>query len=135
MRDLKINQSPVFYKLYLGIKEIVDQYGNATGTYLPEYSELKSAMLTVSPNKGYSEVEQFGTSLDYSRTMTTSDADCEIDENAVLWLDDADTTEPWNYVVVAVARWKNSSQYAVRQVDISTYNSMISERKDKGTDV
>ena len=40
---------------YLDYKEIVDQYGNATGTRVPVYGDLMSAMLCVSPNKGKAE--------------------------------------------------------------------------------
>ena len=79
--------SGVRYLDFQGEEEIVDEYGNATGSYVPIYSELKSAMLCVSPNQGSSDVQQFGTLEDYDRTMTTSDAACEIDENSVLWID------------------------------------------------
>ena len=51
MRSLLRNQQPVFYKLYEGQEEIVDEWGNPTGSYVPIYSELKSTMLCVSPNK------------------------------------------------------------------------------------
>ena len=81
MRSLLRNQQPVFYKLFEGEKEIIDQYGNSTGSYAPVYGELKSAMLSVSPNKGSTEVEQFGTLLNYDRTMTTADINVPIDEN------------------------------------------------------
>ena len=80
MRSLLRNQQPVFYKLYEGQEEIVDEWGNPTGSYVPIYSELKSTMLCVSPNKGNSEVEQFGSLEDYDRTATTADPHCPIDE-------------------------------------------------------
>lgn len=119
MRSLLRNQQPVFYKLYEGKEEITDEYGNATGSFLPIYSALKSAMLCVSPNKGNSEVEQFGSLEDYDRTMTTADSKCEIDENSVLWIDGADTDGPYNYIVKRKAPWKNSVQYAIKQVSVS----------------
>lgn len=127
MRSLLRNQQPVFYKLYEGQEEIVDQYGNPTGSFIPLYSELKSAMLCVSPNKGNSEVEQFGSFEDYDRTMTTADANCPIDENAVLWVDGADTDGPWNYIVKMVGRWKNSAQYAIKKVKVSEYQAQQEE--------
>lgn len=127
MRSLLRNQQPVFYKLYEGQEEIVDQYGNPTGSFVPMYSELKSAMLCVSPNKGSAEVEQFGTNEDYDRTMTTADEHCPIDENAVLWVDGADTEGPWNYIVKLVARWKNSAQYAIKKVTVSEYRAQQEE--------
>lgn len=123
MRDLHINRQPVFYKLYEGEEEIIDQYGNPTGSFIPVYSELKSAMLCVSPNKGSSEVEQFGSLEDYDRTMTTADTDCQIDEDAVLWIDGADTDGPWNAIVKLKAPWKNSIQYAIKTVTVSQYQA------------
>lgn len=123
MRSLRINQQPVFYKLYEGEEEIIDMYGNPTGSFKPIYSELKSAMLCVSPNKGSSEVEQFGSLEDYDRTMTTADTDCQIDEDAVLWIDGADTDGPWNAIVKLKAPWKNSVQFAIKTVTVSQYEA------------
>lgn len=121
MRNLLRNTEPVFFKKYLGREEIIDEYGNATGSFVPVYSEFMSAMLCVSPNKGTSEVEQFGSFDNYDRTMTTANKSCPIDEDCVLWLDGADTTGPYNYSVIKVAPWKNSVQYAVRKVTVSQY--------------
>ncbi len=127
MRSLKSNQQPVFYRLFEGEEEIIDEFGNSTGSFIPKYGSLRSAMLCVSPNKGSSEVNQFGSSEDYDRTITTADANCPIDENAVLWVDGADTDEPWNYIVKLVARWKNSAQYAIKQVTVSQYQAQQAE--------
>lgn len=124
------NCQPVFFKLYEGEEEIIDMDGNSTGQYIPKYSALKSAMLCVSPNKGTSETEQFGSIEDYDRTMTTSDPDCEIDEDAVLWVDGADTSGPWNYIVKQRAPWKNSVSYAIQQVAVSAYEDMQKKIKD-----
>lgn len=123
MRSLLRNQQPVFFKLYEGEQEIIDEWGNPTGSYKPSYSELKSAMLCVSPNKGNSEVEQFGSNEDYDRTATTADTMCEIDENSVLWVDGADTDGPYNYIVKRRAPWKNSIQYAIKRVTVSEYKA------------
>lgn len=122
-RNLMINCQPVFYKRYEGQEEILDEYGNATGSYIPIYSDLKSAMLCVSPNKGNSEVEQFGSLEDYDRTATTADTTCEIDEDSVLWVDGADTDGPYTHIVKKKAIWKNSVQYAIKQVTVSEYEA------------
>ena len=123
MRSLLRNQQPVFYKLYKGQEEILDKWNNPTGSFLPIYSDLKSAMLCVSPNKGSSEVEQFGSLEDYDRTATTADTSCEIDEDSVMWVDGADADGPYNYIVKRRAPWKNSSQYAIKRVEISEYEA------------
>lgn len=121
MRNLRRNQVTIWFKHYLGEEEIMDQYGNSTGSYLPLYGELQSARLCVSPNKGSSDVEQFGTLLDYDRTMTTADVSCPINENSVLWVDGVDTSGPYNFIVKKRAPWKNSIQFAIKQVTISQY--------------
>ena len=121
MRNLRRNLQPVYFKLYEGAQEIIDEYGNPTGSYLPAYGQLRSALLCVSPNKGSSEVEQFGSLEDYDRTMTTADTACEIDEGAVLWLDGADTAGPYNYTVKRRAPWKNSICFAVKRVAVSQH--------------
>lgn len=123
MRSLLRNQQPVFYKLYEGQEEIVDEYGNATGSYIPIYSELKSSMLCVSPNKGSSEVEQFGSLEDYDQTATTADTTCEIDEDSVLWVNGADIDGPYTHIVKRRAPWKNSIQYAIKRVEVSEYEA------------
>lgn len=101
----------------------MDEFGNSLGSYLPVYSELKSAMLCVSPNKGNSEVEQFGSLEDYDRTATTADTSCEIDEDSILWVDGADTDGPYTHIVKKKAIWKNSAQYAIKSVDVSEYEA------------
>ena len=129
MRNLARNTQPVFYRPYEGEEEIIDEYGNATGSYVPKYGALKSALLCVSPNKGTSEVEQFGSIEDYDRTMTTADPKCPIDENSVLWVDGADTSGPYNYIVKRKSPWKNSTQYAIKQVTVSQYNAEMARIK------
>lgn len=131
MRNLRRNLQPVFFKKYLGQEEIIDMWGNSTGSYLPIYGELQSAMICVSPNKGSSEVDMFGTLADYDRTMTTADTACTIDENSVLWVDGADTRKPWNYIVKLRSPWKNSISYAIKRVEISDYNQLMKQRQEQ----
>lgn len=130
MRNMLRNQQLVYFRLYEGQEEIVDQYGNSTGTYVPKYGDLMSANLCVSPNKGSTEAEQFGTLMDYDRTMTTSDVHVPIDENSVLWVDGADITGPWNYEVKKKAPWKNSIQFAISQVSVSAYSDYLEKISD-----
>lgn len=119
MRNFRRNLDTVYFKLYEGQKEILDEYGNPTGSFSPVYSELRTASLCVSPNKGSSETDMFGSLEDYDRTMTTNDILCPIDENAILWLDNQLTENPHNYIVKKRAPWKNSVAYAVKRVTVS----------------
>lgn len=131
MRNLRRNLQPVFFKKYLGEEEILDMWGNSTGSYLPIYGELQSTMICVSPNKGSSEVDMFGTLADYDRTMTTADINCKIDEHSVLWVDGTDTNGPWNYIVKMRSPWKNSVSYAIKRVAISDYQHEAELRKEQ----
>ncbi len=116
MRNLRRNESLVYYKMYLGKEELIDEYGNMTGSYRLIHGELQSSKLCVSPNKGTSETEQFGSIENYDRIMTTADIHCPIDEDSILWLDGADTSKQHNYIVKKRAPWKNSISYAIQQV-------------------
>lgn len=127
MRSLLRNQQPVFYKLYLGDEEIIDEYGNPTGSYVPKYGELTSTMMCVSPNKGNSEVQMFGSLEDYDRTMVTADTSVPIDEDSILWLDGADTRGPYNAIVRRKAPWKNSVSFAIKNVAVSQRSVTLSE--------
>nr|DAR34153.1 MAG TPA: hypothetical protein [Caudoviricetes sp.] len=118
MFNLARNTSLLHYKLYLGQNEIVDEYGNKTGSFTKQYGDLQSAFLCVSPNKGDASLEPFGTLLDYDRTMITADTTCPIAEDTILWLDGVNTTGPYNYYVKKRAPWKNSIVFAVKEVDV-----------------
>ena len=119
MRDLKRNQSAVYYRNYAGSDEITDEYGNVTGSYKKKYGELKCALMSVSGSKGSAECQTFGVALDYDRTLITSDTDCDIGERSILWLDGADTSEPHNYEVTGRSATINQVQLAVKKVSVS----------------
>lgn len=113
MRDLKRNQVRITYRLYLGNKEIKDEYGNSTGQYAPLFGEEQPLFLSVSANKGDYSEQMFGDVLDYDRTMLISDPDCPIDENSRVTIDGQ------TYVVKAVARSLNAAQYAIKRIEVT----------------
>ena len=119
MLNLSRNTFPVAFKLYEGKTEIIDEHGNKTGSYTLNYGELQTDYLSVSPNKGTAEVDMFGSFDDYDRTLTTSNVDCQINEDSVLWIDGQDTNGPHNYIVKKRAPWKNSISYAIKKVEVS----------------
>ena len=119
MQSLARNQFPVYYRQYEGESEILDEYGNKTGTFAPRYGELKKAYLSVSPSRSDASLEPFGTLTDYDLTMSTSDTSCPIDENTILWIDGADTAKSHNYYVKKRAPWKNSIAFAIKEVEVS----------------
>lgn len=113
MRDLRRNQVRITYRLYLGNEEIIDEYGNSTGQYAPLFGEKQPLFLSVSANKGDYSEQMFGDVLDYDRTMLISDPDCPINENSRVTIDGQ------TYVVKAVARSLNVSQYAIKRIEVT----------------
>lgn len=116
MRDLKRNQTKITYRQYLGKEQKLDKNGCRTGTYAPKYGEETELLISVSANKGDYSQQQFGSLLDYDRTLIISDPNCPIDENSRVYIG-GDT-----YAVKAVARSLNASQYAIKRVDINEGN-------------
>lgn len=124
MRNLKRNQQKIFYKLYISSEEIIDDDGNVTGLSSPIYGDLKSLDISVSANKGTTEATAFGTDLDYDKTLSTADTACELNENSILWIDDADPNkaiepDPHNFIVLKKAVSLNQVLYAIKKVDVS----------------
>lgn len=116
MRDLKRNQALISYKNFVGKEEIVDDYGNVTGSYKRVYSEVKTRYMSVSANKGNAEVQGFGTQLDYDRTLSTADMTCDIDENSLVYIG-GDI-----YTVRARAVSLNQIQIAIKRGEIHENN-------------
>lgn len=123
MRSLKINQIKIYYALYQEKKPIFDSEGYETGDYESGYSNPITFTIRVSPNKGESENNAFGKSLDYDRVMYTSDKSFQIDEFSVLWIDtmpvineDGSTYTTHDYTVKKVAKDLNEWLFAIKKV-------------------
>lgn len=132
MRDLEINKRKIFYALYKGKVPVLDEDGYETGEYETGYSNPVSFFIRVSPSKGRTEAEIFGSVLDYDRALSTTDKKFPIDEYSRLWLDsipelDADGTlkldangqplTPHDYKVVGVSKDLNEWMFAVKKVN------------------
>jgi hypothetical protein len=124
MRTLKRNQRKFWYCLYQDAEEIYDEYGNATGDYVPSYSEAQEMYANISPASGYAQTEQFGNLDSYDKVIVTDWMDCPIDENSVLFIDkepehDMSTDTPlFDYTVRRVAKSLNSISIAVQKVNV-----------------
>jgi hypothetical protein len=122
MRSLERNKITVYYALYIDRIPVLDEWGNETGQFQSGFSNPVKIKIRVSPNKGESQSQAFGLSLDYDRTMLTTDS-LPIDEQSVLWIDtlpvienDGSTATPFDYTIKRVAKDINQFQYAVKKV-------------------
>ena len=127
MRSLIRNKQKIYYALYDKKTDIVDEWGNKTGEYDVTYQEPVEYYINVSAARGTADLEMFGINATYTKTMTTNDMNCPIEETSVLWINREPTAIvgkvitaiPHNYVVVSVARSINSITFAIREVNVS----------------
>lgn len=119
MRTLAINRQPMWYALYEGKEEVLDEYGNHTGVFELKYSDPVYFPVNMSESRNVVNLEEFGITTDYDRTFVTTDLSCPITEDTIIWFGVDPQTAPHNYVVHRVANSLNSITYAIREVDVS----------------
>lgn len=124
MRCLARNKSTFSYCLYDSKEAITDEYGNKTGEYIVKYEDPVTMKANISSAQGESQTEQFGNNIQYDKVIITDDMSCPIDENSVLFVDKAVSTDTddnplYDYIVKKVAKSLNSISYAISKVDVS----------------
>lgn len=117
MRIMKRNKRHLYYALYKGKKDVVDEDGNYTGEYDIEYSDPVEIYASISASTGQSSIEQFGNLADYDKVIVTDDMKCPIDENSILWIE-RPTSEGHNYIVKKRADSLNYISFAVKKVEV-----------------
>lgn len=101
MRTLRRNERYLWYCLYKGESELIDENGNRTGEKAVLYEQPVKIRANVSPATGLSNTEQFGNLENYDKVIVLCDMKCPIDENSVLFVDkEPETTEVKSYAVV-----------------------------------
>ena len=119
MRTLNINRQDMWYALLEGKEEVIDEYGNHTGVFQLKYSDPVYYPVNMSESRGTASVEAFGIEADFDRTFVTTDMECPIAEDSIIWFGANPQTEPYNYTVYRIANSLNSITYAIRGVDVS----------------
>lgn len=101
MRSLKKNKQPFHYATYSEEIKVYqrDENGNIVyvevdGEQIPielgtmaGYNEPVIFNANISAGKGSAQEEVFGTGIDFTRTISTADLSCPIDELSLLWID------------------------------------------------
>lgn len=119
MRELERNKRTIYYALFDKNEPILDDDGNDTGEARATYFPPVELRINVSPAAGESATRQFGDIVDYDRTLVICDTTLPIDEHTVFWIDEPDTSQPFDYTVKKVAESLNSLQIAVKKVEVS----------------
>ncbi len=131
MRTLKRNKRQIYYALFESKESIKDEYENETGEYEITYSDPVSLKVNISPARGESQINQFGSLSDYDRVIVHDNVNCPIDENSILWVDSLDTDTPHDYIVKRVAKGLNNISYAIKKVNVSEGDSEDEEDSDE----
>lgn len=126
MRCLARNKQPVYYALLRRKTEQTDDYGNNTGQYTLSYYDPVEWAANIRWDSGAVELEAFGLNANGTRRIVTSDLDCPIAIDTVLWIgitpdeNGFDGAVKPNYVVSGVPeRSLNQIAYVVQEVNIS----------------
>lgn len=88
MRSLLRNKQTLYYSLYEGKQEIVDEHGLPTGDYEEMYGELVPFKANVSANRGSTSYNFYGIDTNYSHIVTTTNKDLPIDEETLIYYKD-----------------------------------------------
>ena len=137
MRDCKKNQQNIYYATYSD--QITEYYRDSDGNIIYDeidgeliprikceragYNNPVSFYVNISAGKGTSQEEVFGVSLDYTKTISTTDMSLPLDEKSLVWFE----TEPAynsdgtvneasaDYSVVGIAKSLNNVVYALKK--------------------
>lgn len=137
MRSLWKNMQKLYYSLYFEQITIYEKdsdgniiYDEIDGELYPRiiaeragYGEPKEFYANISAAKGSSDSEVFGVSLDYTKTISTTDMTLPISETSLIWYettpiikDDGTVDESSaDYAIVAVAKSLNNVVYAIKK--------------------
>ena len=111
MRGLKRNETPVYYRRYIGTEDAKDDYGHLTGEKVLSYADPVSISASVSPASGRVSEQLFGTSLDYDYTILSHDKELPIHEEDLILLGSV------TCAVSRIARSLNVLVIAVKRVN------------------
>jgi hypothetical protein len=119
VRTLNRNKRTIWYALYNGVTEVVDEDGNYTGEQEVSYGEPIQARMNVSGGRGQAEIELFGVDNPFTRTAVTDDLDTTFNTDTIFWFEADPLTDPHNYRCTGVARTINQVVIALAELDVT----------------
>ena len=119
MRTVQRNKRAIWYALYNGVTEVVDDDGNYTGEQEVSYSEPIQAKMNVSGGRGQSEIELFGVDNPFTRTAVTDDLTTPFTTDTIFWFEADPETDPHNYRCTGISRTINQVVIAIAELDVT----------------
>ena len=119
MRTLQRNKRTIWYALYNGVTEVVDDDGNYTGEQEVSYGEPIQARMNVSGGRGQAEIELFGVDNPFTRTAVTDDLTTLFNTDTIFWFEADPETDPHNYRCTGISRTINQVVIALAELDVT----------------
>ena len=124
MMPLRRNQRSFWYASPTAVNPLEDSEG-LNGQFGVRYGSPQEGKGNISPATGEKTTRQFGETLDYDEVLIPAPG-CTLTEQSVLWVGcdqprmnaDGSFTPPWTHEVKCVAGSLNSTQVALRQVNV-----------------
>lgn len=121
MRDCKKNSRKLWYSNLFGNEPVLDENGDETGDKKLVYGTPIPFMASVSPGKGNAYADVFGTNLDYTRSISTTQK-LPITEESLIWcgstpIINSDNSFDWktaDYTVAGIADGLNQLVVALK---------------------
>lgn len=85
MRDLKKNQRTMYYALFDKMVSQVDENGDETGDPVKHYTAPFEFKASLSSVKGTAQKEVFGTDVNFTRSISTTNLRLPITETSLVW--------------------------------------------------
>lgn len=123
MRTSQRNKRTIWYALYLGVSEVVDDEGNYTGEYEVNYTVPTKAKMNVSGGRGQAAVEAFGIDNPFTISAVTDDLTTPFDTDTIFWFGVTPGATydavAHNYKCTGIARTINGLTLALKELDVS----------------
>lgn len=85
MRNLKKNQRKMYYALFDKMVQQVDENGDGTGDPVKHYTAPVMFNASLSSGSGNAQKEVFGTDVDFTRSISTTEISLPITETSLVW--------------------------------------------------
>ena len=121
MRTLQRNRREIWYALYSGVTDVVDDDGYKTGETDVTYETPVKTFMNVSGGRGVAEAQFFGIENPFTRVAVTDDMTTAFNTDTVFWFEKTpgEDMDDYNYVCTGVVTTINGRVIALKEVDVT----------------
>ena len=123
MRTSQRDKRTIWYALYNGVTEVLDEDGNYTGEQTVSYGTPTKARMNVSGGRGQAEIEMFGVDNPFTHTAVTGDLKTNFTTDTIWWygVTPGPTAEyvPHNFRCTGISRTINQVVIALEEISVN----------------